>query len=92
MSGTVAWENSGIPFSFLGLRRDRKWHTRMVGLRQDREEDVPKCSGWEISQIFPGKIRFPGNGIWECRPLMQLHLFNIEAFMANKKYNYFKFF
>ena len=39
----------------------------MAGLRQDR--DVPECSGWEISRIFMGKIRFLGNSIWECRPL-----------------------
>ena len=38
-------------------------------LSRDREEDVPKCSGQEISRIFSGKICFPGNGIRECRPL-----------------------
>ena len=27
------------------------------------------CLGREISRIFPRKIRFPGNGIQECRPL-----------------------
>ena len=43
--------------------------SRMTGLSRDREEDVPKCLGQEISQIFLGKIWFPGNGIWERRPL-----------------------
>ena len=38
-------------------------------LRQDWEENVPECSGWEISRIFLGKIRFPENGIRERRPL-----------------------
>ena len=42
----------------------------MPVLSQDQEKDVPECSGQEISQIFLGKIRFPGNGIRECRPLV----------------------
>ena len=33
--------------------------SRMPVLSRDREEDVPKCSGREISRIFSGKIRFP---------------------------------
>ena len=41
----------------------------MTGLSRDREEDVPECSGREISWIFLGKIWFPGNGIRERRPL-----------------------
>ena len=44
----------------------------MAGLRQDREKYLPKCSGRDISQIFPGKIRFSGNGIRERRPLFQI--------------------
>ena len=42
--------------------------TRMLVLSRDREEDVPKCSG---------KIWFPGNGIRECRPLINTELINI---------------
>ena len=65
-SSTGFWEiqelkykisNLGIPVLFLGPR-------------PYREEDVPECSGWEIFQIFPGKIQFPGNGIQERRPLI----------------------
>ena len=36
-----------------------------------QEEDVPECSRREISQIFPGNIRFSGNTIRERRPLAQ---------------------
>ena len=43
----------------------------MPVLSRDREEDVSECSGWEISQIFSGKIRFLGNGIRERRPLTE---------------------
>ena len=32
--------------------------SRMAGLRWDREEDIPECSGREISWIFLEKIRF----------------------------------
>ena len=46
--------------------------SQMAGLRQDQEEDVSECSGWEISQIFPEKIWFPGNGIRERRPLKEI--------------------
>ena len=42
----------------------------MPVLSRDREEDVPKCSGQEISQIFQGNFRFPGTAIWERRPLV----------------------
>ena len=38
----------------------------MTGLRQE-------CSGWEISRIFLGKIRFLGNGIRERRPLKEIY-------------------
>ena len=37
--------------------------SQMAGQRQDQEEDVPECSGREISRIFLGI------GIQECRPL-----------------------
>ena len=43
----------------------------MPELSQDQEEDVPKCSGREISRIFLGKFWFPGNGIREHRPLLE---------------------
>ena len=39
-------------------------------LSQDRKENVPKCSGQEISRDVLGKTRFPGNGIREHRPLV----------------------
>ena len=78
-SSTEFWEffpkfseisNLGIPVSFLGLRRDGNLPVQMAGLRQEREEDVHECSGRDISQIFQGKFRFPGNGIRERRPLL----------------------
>ena len=43
--------------------------SRMPVMIRDREEDVLECSGQEISWIFLGKIRFPGNAFRECRPL-----------------------
>ena len=46
--------------------RSQSW---MPVLSRDLEEDVPECSGREISQIFLAKIWFPGYGIWERRPL-----------------------
>ena len=42
----------------------------MMGQNRDREKVVPERSVREISQIFLGKIRFPGNGIREGRPLL----------------------
>ena len=44
--------------------------SQMLVLSQNWEEDVPECSGREISQIFFIKFQFPGNGIRECRPLV----------------------
>ena len=61
----------GDSWMFPDLKRDREaaspecWY--WVGTRK---EDVPKFSGREIFQIFLGKIRFPGNGIPERRPLI----------------------
>ena len=43
----------------------------MPVLSRDREEDVPECSGQEISLIFPGNFRFPENAIRERRSLAQ---------------------
>ena len=51
----------------------------MPVLSRDREEDVPECSGWEISQIF-GKKRFPENGIRERRPLLLLMSLFLTSF------------
>ena len=42
----------------------------MTGQSRDWKKVVPECSGQEISRIFLGKIRFPGNGIRERRPLL----------------------
>ena len=47
-------------------------HVSFSVLRQDREEDITDCLASEISRIFPGKIRFPVNGIRECRPLISI--------------------
>ena len=46
----------------------------MPVLSRDPEEDVPECSGQEISRIFSVKIRLPGNDIGESRPLTTNHL------------------
>ena len=60
-SGSI-WEfpNVSRPKTRLGSNQHQ-----MTGLSRDREEDVPECSGPEIPRIFSGKIRFPGNAIWE---------------------------
>ena len=55
---------------FPDLKQAVRSQSQMLVLSRDREEDVPKCSGREISRNFLGKIRFQGNGIWECRPLI----------------------
>ena len=44
----------------------------MQVLSWDQEEDVAERSGWEISRICPGNIRFPGSAIWERRPLFAM--------------------
>ena len=62
-SGSI-WEFPNIS----DLKRDREAASLAV-LSWDLEEDVPECLGREISRIFSGKIRFPGNGIRERRPL-----------------------
>ena len=64
-SGSV-WEfqNVSLPETRLGSSQ-----SQMLVLSRDGEEDVSECSGREISRIFSGKIWFPGNGIWERRPL-----------------------
>ena len=41
-------------------------------------EDVPKCSGREIFEIFQGNIGFPGNAIRERR------LYSISTFMPGQ--------
>ena len=51
------------------LQETGRSQLRMPVLSRDREEDVPKSSGLEISRIFSGKIWFLGNGIPERRPL-----------------------
>ena len=51
------------------LTRPGNSQSGMPVLSWDREEDVPECSGPGISRIFPGSIRFLGNGIRERRPL-----------------------
>ena len=48
--------NLGIPVSFSGLRRGNG-HSQMAGLRQDQEEDIPECSGWEKSGSRENGIR-----------------------------------
>ena len=62
-------KRSGIPECFLTWNKPGRSQSRMPVLSWDRKEDVPKCSGREISQNFLGEIWFPGNGIWERRPL-----------------------
>ena len=57
---------------FPDLKRDRE--AASPELSRDREEDVPKCSGREISRIFLGNFRFPGDAIRECRPLLWAQL------------------
>ena len=49
--------------------RQKEDQSRMPVMIRDQEEDVLECSGQEISWIFLGKIRFPGNAFRECRPL-----------------------
>ena len=39
--------------------QDQFFFHKKMELRWYWEEDVSKCSGPEISQIFPGKIKFP---------------------------------
>ena len=48
---------------FPNLKQDRE--AASPELSRDREEDVPKCSGREISRIFLGNFRFPGDAIRE---------------------------
>ena len=46
-----------------------------AGMSQDREEDVPKCSGLEISQIFWEKFGTqkmkPGTQTSNVRPIIK---------------------
>ena len=60
-------KSSGIP----DLKQAGKKPVPNAGTMSDREEDVPECSGQEISRIYLGNIRFPGNAIWERRPLFE---------------------
>ena len=53
--------------------------SQMPVLSRDREEDVPECSEREISQIFLGKIWYPGNGIQEHRPLAGMGLWDGQS-------------
>ena len=62
-------KRSGIPECFPTWNKPGRSQSRMPVLSRVREEDVPECSGWEISWIFSGKIRYLGNGIRERRPL-----------------------
>ena len=68
--------HSGSVWEFLNVSRPKTRpgsnQSRMMGRSRDREKVVPECSGQEISRIFLKKIRFPGNGIQECRPLDQI--------------------
>ena len=52
---------------FPDLKQDGKKPVLNGGTDSGLDEDVPECSGCYFSQIFTGKIRFPGNGIRECR-------------------------
>ena len=54
----------------------------MAGLSCDREVDVPERSGSYLSRIFMGKIRLPGNGIRECRPLLITHTILLLLFRS----------
>ena len=66
--------HSGSVWEFLNVSRPKTRpgsnQSRMMGQNRDREKVVPERSVREISQIFLGKIRFPGNGIREGRPLL----------------------
>ena len=65
--------NSGIPISFLGLRRDGNW---------------PVPNGWTETQLGrgssrmlgTGKIWFPGNGIRDRRPLLKWLVILLQHF------------
>ena len=64
---------------------------------------IPNFSGREISWIFPGKIRFPGNGIWEqpsgsiqmhltfAIPKHYYHIFNQLFTLFHRYINIFRF-
>ena len=75
--------HSGSVREFLNISRTEtrpgSSQSRMPVLSRDPEEDVPKCSGWEISRIFLGKIRFPGNGILERRPLLDFRAKKLDT-------------
>ena len=81
MSGTVARENSGKIRDGTGRDGTTQYYSGKVlnGLEMNSNprlflkfdtEQLPAGLGREISRIFPGKIRFPENGIRERRPLV----------------------
>ena len=85
---------------FFPFRKESKWYvhfsslliigqSRMAGLRQDREEDGPECSGGEISRIFPGKNPVPRK--WHSRmQTSSCHSKNQKAlWLIFQKYIYF---
>ena len=85
----AVWTMTGLNLPFVvptkgskGLQTDPLMSTLlpdMAGLRRHQEHPLPKHSGHYFSQIFPGKIRFPGNGIRERRPLLS-DTFNLFKF------------
>ena len=72
----IIYYKSGIPKCFPTWNKPGRSQSPMPVLSRDREENVPECSGWEISKNFSGKIRFLGNGIWECSPLLMFKFYN----------------
>ena len=73
--------NSGTPVSFSGLRCDGKWP-----VPKGRTETGPGSGCTRM--LGMGKIWFPGNGIWQPRPLTcSLRAVTVTRFRVSKLCN-----
>ena len=61
---------SGIPEFFPTENKMERSQSRKTGLSRDLEGELPERSRRYFSWFLMEKIWFPGNGIWEPRPLI----------------------